>query len=150
VKIAASLGEYAQRRGYHLHLLADESAWPPPPGPLSLTALLEYLARVQPTGAHNLQSLISNPQSRITQYFICLLPYPTDSVIDSLVALKQQGREILTVVLDPGSFPAGGPSGRALADGLASAGVESRLIRFGRDWVSQLIAHDSIERVPRI
>lgn len=150
VKIAASIGDYTRRRGYALHLLADESAWPPPPGPLSPTALLEYLARVQPTGARNLQSLISSPQSPITSYFICLLPYPDDSVVESLVALRRRGCEVLAVVLDPESFPAGGPPGAPLADGLAAAEIESQLIRFGRDWVEQLITNDTNGRMPRI
>jgi uncharacterized protein (DUF58 family) len=136
VKIAASIGDYAQRRGYAMHLLADESAWPPPPGPISPTALLEYLARVQPTGAHTLADILSN---RPTQTFVAvILPWPDDSVVESLVALHQRGCEVLAVVLDPESFPAGGIPGASLADGLPSAEIESRLIRFRKDWTEQL------------
>ena len=147
VKIAASIGDYAHRRHYHLHLLGDDSAWPPPPGPLSATALLEYLARIQPTGALTLADVLTN---RATQTFVAaLLPWPDESAVESLVALRQRGCEVLAVVLDPDSFPASGLSGRALADGLTSAGIESRLIRHGSDWVSQLTTNDSNERMPR-
>ncbi|HKZ70374.1 MAG TPA: hypothetical protein VJ020_09860, partial [Anaerolineales bacterium] len=135
------------RRHYHLHLLGDDSAWPPPPGPLSATALLEYLARIQPTGALTLADVLTN---RATQTFVAaLLPWPDESAVESLVALRQRGCEVLAVVLDPDSFPASGLSGRALADGLTSAGIESRLIRHGSDWVSQLTTNDSNERMPR-
>lgn len=158
VKIAASIGDHARRRGYALHLLADPSTLPsvagqaplgpPPPGPISPTALLEYLARVQPTGAHSFADILNN---RPTQTFVAvILPWPDDSVVESLVALRQRGCEMLAVVLDPGSFPAGGSPGASLADGLASAEIESRLIRFGRDWVDQLTTNDSNERMSRI
>ncbi len=140
VKIAASLGDYAQRRRYALQLLADEAAWPPPPGPPSPTALLEYLARVQPTGGQSLGRLIAirSAPLQITNYLIAILPWPDFSSVEPLLALRRRGGELLVVVVDPASFPAGGPAGGPLADAFNGAGVEARLIRFGSDWAEQL------------
>jgi uncharacterized protein (DUF58 family) len=136
VKAAASIGDYAQRRHYALHLLADDSAWAPPPGPISHTALLEYLARVQPTGGQTLAGLLG---ARPTQAFVAvLLAWPDPSVVESILALKHMGCEVLAVVLDPQSFPAGGPPAGPLADSLRAANVDTRWIRFGSDWMGQL------------
>lgn len=135
VKIAASIGDFALRRGYSLHLLADEAALPPPTGPLAEIALLEYLARVQPTGRVRLPDVFVNRPARA--FAAILLPWPDDSVVEPLVELKRRGVSLLAVVLDPASFPAGGPSGRALAGALDGAGIDSRLIQFGSDWLGQ-------------
>lgn len=144
VKIAASIGEDAMRRGYALHLLADNTAWPPPPGPISRTALMEYLARVQPTGNTSLADLLANNQNLITNYLVCILPTPDDSVLEPLLALKHQGIETLVVVLDPNSFPNGGAGGEPVAGTLVGNGFDTRLIQFGTDWATQL--QDAPER----
>src|SRR6185503_10529769 len=136
VKVAASIGDYAQRRNYALHLLADESAWAPPPGPISRTALLEYLARVQPTGRQSLAALLT---ARPAENFVAVvLPWPDPALVESVLTLKQLGCEVLVAALDPASFPGGGPSAASLVEGLTGANVEARLIRFGSDWTEQL------------
>lgn len=136
VKIAASIGDYALRRNYPVHLATDSSAWPAPSGAVTRIALLEYLARVQPVGANKLADVLNN---RPAQTFVAvLLPWPDSTVVESLVALRHRGLEVLAVLLDPESFPAGGPSARALADELGALGIESRLIRFGDDWPQKL------------
>ena len=50
VKVAASIGDYANRRGYPLTLATNDDALPAPVGAISWYALLQYLARVQPVG----------------------------------------------------------------------------------------------------
>jgi uncharacterized protein (DUF58 family) len=138
VKIAASIGCYAIQRGYALHLLADETAWAPPPGPLSRTALLEYLARVQPTGTQPLAAQLATSQLLITNYLVALLPHPDDSILTPLLALKHRGIETQTIILDPASFPTGGPSGATLNGALTASGLETRIITFVTDWSTQL------------
>ncbi len=136
VKIAASIGDYALRRNYPVHLATDSSAWPAPSGAVTRIALLEYLARVQPVGENKLADVLNN---RAAQTFVAaLLPWPDSTVVESLVALRHRGLEVLAVILDPESFPAGGPSARALADELSALGIESRLIKFGDDWAEGL------------
>ncbi len=138
IKIAASLGDYALRRGFALHLLADEAVLPPPNGPLSEIALMEYLARVQPTGTMHLGALLDN---RPTQNFVAVvLPYPDPSVLESLIALHRRGVEVLTVILEPASFPGGQelePTAAGMAGDLTASGIDSRLIRFGSEWLAQ-------------
>lgn len=136
IKSAASIGEYAQRRGYSLHVLADLDVLPPPPGPLSWGAFVQYLARVEPTGKRPLDAIM--PGHPFETFVAVILPYPDHRVIAPLVALKQVGISPLAVVLDPQSFPAGGKSGAPLVDALRGVDVEARLIRYGTDWAEQL------------
>ncbi|MEK7326031.1 MAG: DUF58 domain-containing protein [Chloroflexota bacterium] len=136
VKIAASIGDYALRRNYPVHFATDSSAWPAPSGAVTRIALLEYLARVQPVGENKLADVLNN---RAAQTFVAvLLPWPDSTVVESLVALRHRGLEVLAVLLDPESFPSGGPSARAFADKLSALGIESRLIKFGDDWTNEL------------
>lgn len=136
IKAAASIGEYAQRRGYSLHVLADMDVLPPPPGPLTWGAFLQYLARIEATGGNPLSEIM--PGHPFETFVAAILPYPEMRVIEPLAALKHQGINPLAVVLDPASFPAGGPSGAPLVDALNAVNVEARLIRFGADWAEQL------------
>lgn len=146
VKIAASVGDYAFRRGYALHLVADEAALPPPSGSLSRLAMLEYLARVQPTGTHQLPTILTG---RATQTFVAvILPWPDESILEPLIAFKQRGFELLVVVLEPGSFPDGGPSAQSLVGTLTANNIPARLIQFGSDWRTQL--SPSAQPIPKI
>jgi uncharacterized protein (DUF58 family) len=138
VKVAASLGDYALRRGYGLHLLTDETVLPAPVGPLSEIALLEYLARVQAVGTLPLHRLLAG---RNTQAYIAvILPDPDPAYLDALTSLSRRGFGLLAVVLDPASFPGGGPPGDGLAAALRAGGIDTRLIRFGADWLDQFAA----------
>jgi hypothetical protein len=136
IKAAVSIGEYAQRRGYSLHMLADIDVLPPPPGPLTWNGFLQYLARVEAIGEDPLSEIM--PGHPFETFVAAILPFPEMRVIEPLAALKHQGINPLAVVLDPASFPAGGPSGAPLVDALNAVNVEARLIRFGADWVDQL------------
>jgi uncharacterized protein (DUF58 family) len=138
IKVAASIGDYARRRGYPLYLLADGDAWPAPTGPLSRLALLEYLARVQPGGERRLAAVLDQGTPPACTLVAALLPWPDPTVLASLVELRRRGLAVLAAVLDPASFPAGGPAAGHLADELQGAEVEARLIRFGEDWRAQL------------
>lgn len=136
VKLAASVGEYAIRRGYALHLLTDETTWPAPHGPVTLQALLEFLARVHPAGEYPLAKLLA---SRNTQTFVAaIFPYPDPNALVPLINLKQQGTQILAILPDPASFPTPGPDAAPFADELAALGLEIRLIPFGIEWTTQL------------
>ncbi|NUM43852.1 MAG: DUF58 domain-containing protein [Anaerolineales bacterium] len=136
VKLAASIGEYAIRRGYALHLLTDETAWPAPHGPVTRQALLEFLARVHPAGEYPLAQLLT---TRNTQTFVAaIFPYPDPNALAPLLSLKQQGVQLLTVLPDPATFPVPGPSAAPLADELTAVGIETRLVYFGENWATQL------------
>lgn len=145
IKLVASIGEYAQRRGYSLHMLADVDVLPPPPGPLSWDAFLQYLARVKATGTNPLADIMSGHP--FETFVAVILPYPDMRVLEPLAALKHQGINPLAVVLDPASFPAGGVSGSSLVDALNSVNVEARLISFGMDWVEQLSEVTEVQHI---
>jgi uncharacterized protein (DUF58 family) len=136
VKIAASIGDYARKMGYPLHLVADTEALPPPPGAVSWQALLQYLARVQPTGTHPLPTVLGNHPSQA--FVAAVIPWPAERIVEALVNQSRRVR-VMAAVLDPESFPAGGPAGSGLAGQLQAAGIEVHLIRFGEDWAGQFI-----------
>ncbi|HNB52646.1 MAG TPA: hypothetical protein PK530_11915, partial [Anaerolineales bacterium] len=136
VKLAASVGEYAIRRGYALHLLTDETAWPAPHGPVTRQALLEFLARVHPAGEYPLAQLLT---TRNTQTFVAaIFPFPDPNAVAPLMSFKQQGIHVLAILPDPSTFPASGPSAAPLVDELNGFSIETRLVQFGEDWATQL------------
>jgi uncharacterized protein (DUF58 family) len=126
IKLAASIGDYAWRKGYPIHVVADDTTLAPPPGPLSRIAMLEYLARVQPDEEHRLARLLEG--SRLQSFVAVLIPWPDPAVLAPLNALYHQGYKLLAVLLEPASFPAGGPSARTLADQIAGSGIDARLV----------------------
>ncbi len=146
IKLAASIGEYAIRRGYALHLLTDETAWPAPHGPVTRQALFEFLARVHPAGEYPLAQLLT---TRNTQTFVAaIFPYPDPNALAPLLSFKQQGLQVLAILPDPATFPVvpnavvpnttPGPSAAPLADELTALGIDTRLVQFGEDWATQL------------
>jgi uncharacterized protein (DUF58 family) len=135
VKIAAGIGDYAHQHGYPLHLVTNDEALPPPAGAVSWQTLLQYLARVQPTGTHPLSTVLGNHP---TQAFVAaVIPWPDERMVEALVNLSRRV-QVTAAVLDPDSFPDGGPAGGRLAGQLRATGIEVRLIRFGEDWAGQL------------
>ena len=144
VKIAASIGDYALRRAYPLHLLVDESALAAPSGALNRIALLEYLARIQPEGTRSLADVIHN---RTTQTFVAIImPYPDSAALESLSALCRRA-EVMVVLLDPESFPNGGISARSFADDLRGLEIDVRVIRYGEDWRNKLMTNGKYSNV---
>ncbi len=136
IKAAASIAEYAQRRGYALYLAADPLALAPPPGPLAWDALMQYLARVEPTGTRSLGEVMHGQP--VQTYTAAILPWPDSQVIEPLLALKHRGIATLAVLIDPASFPEGGDSAALLFDEIRSHDLDARLVRFGEDWAGQI------------
>jgi uncharacterized protein (DUF58 family) len=143
VKIGATIAEYARRRSFPLQLRVDQEALPAPGGALAWDALLQYLARVQPTGKRPFADMLQ-PHGLDT-LIAAILPYPDTAAVDALIALKQRGYSVLAVMIDPASFPDGGASARSLAADLSGAGVETRTIRYGMDWTVQLVSQEETE-----
>jgi hypothetical protein len=98
--------------------------------------LLQYLARVQPLGTRPLASVVGHYP---TQAFVAaIIPWPDESIVERLVEISRRA-QVMAAVLDPESFPDGGPAGSQLAGQLQTAGIEVHLIRYGEeDWASQL------------
>jgi uncharacterized protein (DUF58 family) len=136
IKAAVSIAEYALRRGYNLHLAADTDVLALPPGPITWWALMQYLARIEPTGTQPLPAVIE--RQPMQTFAAILVPYPDRAIVEPLLAMQHRGVAALAVVLDPSSFPDGGPPGAALADELHALNIEAKLLRFGDDWAEQL------------
>lgn len=136
IKAAASIAEYASRRNYALYATADAAVLPQPPGPLSWEALMQYLARVDPAGSQPLAEALS---SQNYQTFVAVvIPWPDQDILEPLLALQNRGLDLLAIVIDPESFPAGGASAGPLADALRASGIDVALIRYGHSIAQQL------------
>jgi uncharacterized protein (DUF58 family) len=140
VKLAASIGDYANRRGYPLTLATNDDALPAPNGAISWYALLQYLARVQPVGDAPLAEALARVP--VQAFVIAVLPYPDAGIAAYLRELHYRKARVLAVILDPASFPDGIPQSDAstLAGELSASGIETRLIRYSDadDWADQL------------
>jgi len=136
VKIAASVGEYARRKGYPLHVLVDDQVLAIPVSPVSWSALLQYLGRIQPTGKRRLGQVMGNQPTQASTAVI--LPWLDPDALEPLLALRHRRLDVLAVVVDAESFPAGGISMQAFAAQLRGAGIPTRHVRFGDDWTTQL------------
>lgn len=130
VKVAASIGEYALRMGYPLYLLADEGALPAPRGAVSYPYLMDYLAQVQPTGQRSFREVVQQPIA--TRFLAAVLPWPNAESEVALGELQAIGERLMTVSINPASFPAGGPTARALD--LRQAVNLSYVVEFGMDY----------------
>lgn len=137
VKAAASIGDYAQHKGYRLHLLSDDEATPAPRGVIDRRALLEYLARVQPQGKRPLEQVIG--AQAVQAFVVVILPWPEPTLIQPLITLRQQGANVMAVVMAAHSFPKAGSDSSGLCEPLRSADIEVREVVFGDDWVEQLM-----------
>lgn len=138
VKIAASIGDYTLRRGYPLYLAADDDAWPPPTGPITRLVLLEYLARVQPKGERPLVEVLEEAPPPPSPCVAVILPWPDPDSLSALGGLRHRGLALSVILLDPVSFPTGGPSAAPLADEIHASEPEVSLVRFGEDWREQI------------
>ncbi len=136
VKAAASIGDYAQRRGYSLYLISDDDVMAAPQGLVGEMALLQYLARVQPMGKRKLSHVIGGQMTQ--QFAAVILPYPDKQAVKALVELRQQGIEVLAVILDGESFPAAGMASGSIVGQLRAAEVMVREVKFGDDWAGQI------------
>jgi uncharacterized protein (DUF58 family) len=138
-KVAASLGEYAQRRGYPLHLRADPVDLHPPSGALPRDALLQYLARVEPAGTPGLDQLLIG--QGLQKFVAVIVPWPCMEIIEPLLALHRRGFTLQVALLNPLTFPSAissAPDAGPLADQLQAAGIAAVAIRYGLDWTAQL------------
>jgi uncharacterized protein (DUF58 family) len=140
VKTAVSIADYARQRGYPLYIIADDEVLPAPTGAVSWHALLQYMARIQPIGTQPLSDILE--RAAIHSLVAAVLPYPDTSARDALTALRYRGCSVLSVLIDPESFPAGGVSAYSMATSLTAAGVETKIIRFGTDWTAQLVSQE--------
>ncbi|MDZ4764878.1 MAG: DUF58 domain-containing protein [Chloroflexota bacterium] len=142
VKVAASLGDYARRRNLPLYLAANGLA--APSGAVAWTALLEWLARVQPEGHHVVSSALAG-RALASAFVALILPYPDRAILPTIHDLRRRGAAVLAVVIDPASFPdaiALDLSADALAGDIGSDAV---VVRYGDDWIAALA--DRRERV---
>lgn len=133
VKCAVSMGEYALRRGYPLHLAADNEGMAVPQGALVWDALLQYTARVQARDESRLADVLQHQPMQ--QFVAVALSWPAPEVLEALFAVQHRGYRLFVALPDPATYPIGSDvSAQSFADRLQQAGIETRLIPHGVDW----------------
>jgi hypothetical protein len=68
--------------------------------------------------------------------------------LEPLIELRRRGLAVFAILLDPSSFPAGGPSAGPLADEMCASDLEVSLVRFGEDWREQFDPVGQIADLP--
>ncbi|MCU0496078.1 MAG: DUF58 domain-containing protein [Anaerolineae bacterium] len=138
IKCTMSIAEYAYRNRYPLYLAADQQDLATPNGALAWEALLQYMARVAPTAHPHLEQLLASNQG--FQNFIVVITAQADhTLIEAAARLQHRGYTLMVVLIDGATFPVGGKLPDGIAHGLEEAGILTRVIRFGQDWVERLV-----------
>ena len=65
VKAGVSIAEYAQQRGYPLHIMADSTDLPIPSGAVTWDAFLQYMARITPIDVPSIDRILQRQISRL-------------------------------------------------------------------------------------
>jgi len=141
IQVAATLVHYAERRALAVTLVSNSRAWPAPPGPLGRWAAMNYLARLPADGERPLADVLQRAAPAV--FVAALLPSPDEAAGAALIELKQQGPEVLAVLIDPAPFaPDLVGQAAALAGALRASGVAVRVLGGLPDWERDLVSDD--------
>ncbi|MEM9952447.1 MAG: DUF58 domain-containing protein [Chloroflexota bacterium] len=133
IKCAVSIADYAMRQGYPVHLAVDQSDTASPQGAVVQDALLQYMARVDTVPQASLSDVLNFQP--LQQFVTILLSWVDDSVIETLIALKHRGFNLLVIIPDPVTFPIGSDvSAQTMRGALERNDISYRIIQHGDDW----------------
>jgi uncharacterized protein (DUF58 family) len=116
VRIAASLGYYAQQKRIPFYLVAASqpaigqgNMLTLPATPLSWWAVLNYLAKIQNNGSKPLARVLDDLST--SSFVVVLVSHPAETIARALTTLAQQGTPVLAVFITPdGVMPSGIPT----------------------------------------
>jgi uncharacterized protein (DUF58 family) len=150
VRIAASVSEYATRRGNSVQLVAHASHWitlPPGKGAYHQLMMMHYLAAFVPTTAPPFHFVIGQMAPRLKEGSTAVIIFPSEHLNmqhfgPALEALWTRRIRVTAIIMNVESFLSGQPTNR-LADGgpaayLASRGARVYIVSCGRDLGQQL------------
>lgn len=129
IRCTVSIGEYALRQRYPLHLAAWEQDFPCPAGALTWDALLEYTARVPAFDQPHSADLIARPATQ--QTVVVVLAWLEERVVEPLVALVRRGVRVQVIAPDLQSYLPDAPDRQPFTDALTAQGIPVTCI--GRD-----------------
>lgn len=102
IKQLVSVAEYATKRGYPIHLAADQADFAAPGGALVWDALMQYLARVPARDQTTVANVLRHHP--LQQYVAVALSYPDPALAEPLLSLHHRGLGILVLLPDMASF----------------------------------------------
>ena len=152
IRIAASVSEYATRRGNSVQLVAHASQWivlPPGKGAYHQQMLMHYLAAFTPTAAPPFHFVIGQMAPRLKEGGSAVIIFPSEHLNmthfgPALEGLWARRIRVTAIIMNVESF-LHGSSERQLADMrpaayLASRGASVYVVSCGRDLSQQLSA----------
>lgn len=141
VKATVSIAEYAMRRGYPVHIAADNQDMAVPQGAIVWDVLMQYSARVPVSSQANLSDVLN--YQPMQQFVAIVLAWIDESLLETLLSMKHRGYNLLIVVPDPASYPIESDlSAKKFAGVLDHNGIPNRILKHGDDW-SEIISHDN-------
>jgi len=141
VKAMVSIAEYAMRRGYPVHIAADNQDMAVPQGAIVWDALMQYTARVPVSEQTNLSDVLN--YQPMQQFVAIVLAWIDESLLETLISMKHRGYNLLVIVPDPASYPIGSDiSAKNFSGALDHNGIANRILKHGDDW-SDVISHDN-------
>lgn len=145
IKAVVSIAEYAMRKGYPVHIVADSEGMAVPQGAIVRDALMQYSARVPISPKANLADVLN--YQPMQQFVAIVMAWVDESVIETLLAMKHRGYNMLIIVPDPASYPIEADvSADQFVDILERNGIASRTIKHGADW-AEVISYKTAQSI---
>ncbi|MEM6281958.1 MAG: DUF58 domain-containing protein [Chloroflexota bacterium] len=135
IKAAVSIAEYALRQRYPVYIHADDSEFSVPYGAVTWDALMQYTARVPQAAEPTFTDLIEAGGFR--QYVVVVVAHADEALLTPLIGLKYGGANVLAVVPDASTFPAGQPRSN-LVDALHAEHIPAVELTYSEDWATQI------------
>ncbi len=97
VRLAASLGYYADKKSIPFRLIGQSPRWKAPDIALSWSGTLNYLAKVQNDGAQSLAKVLHNLP--LQPFVVVLISQPNELINRELEILHRRGSQVLAIFI---------------------------------------------------
>jgi uncharacterized protein (DUF58 family) len=129
IRIAASLAYFAEQTKTPFYLVGAGKRWKPPANPLSWTAALNVLAKVENDGHEPLAGVIS--RLPVLPFVVVLASRPDEATTNAVTALARRGTQTLALAIMPEAGPA------PASPNLRTAGLDFKQIN-SHNWCDVL------------
>jgi uncharacterized protein (DUF58 family) len=137
VKCTVSMAAYAIQRQYPVYLAADSEGLAFPQGAIVWDALMQYMARVETRNQSNLSDILN--YQPMQQFVAIALAWPDETVLETLIAMKQRGYNLFVALPDPTTYPIDTAiSAQGIQSALEQTGIDVAMVAHGTDWAPVL------------
>lgn len=108
IRVAASLAYFAEQTKIPFYLVGSGKRWKPPSNPLSWTATLNVLAKVDNDGREPLANVVS--RLPVLPFVVVLVSRPDEATTNAVTTLARRGTQTLVLSITPEAGPKAGPA----------------------------------------